>query len=79
MPSKMFYATIGAEILRICKATSKFSYFLFSAKKLLIRMKKQGAVAVRIKRVLFKMMRRHWSYFEKFLKPAGVIITELLS
>ncbi len=28
MPSKMFYSTISAEILRICRATFKYSNFL---------------------------------------------------
>ena len=27
IPSKMFYATIGAEVLRIGKATSKYDFF----------------------------------------------------
>ena len=43
MPSKMFYSTISAEVLRICRATSNFSDFLDSVKKLLKRMIKQGA------------------------------------
>ena len=43
MPSKMFYYTISAEVLRICRATSNFSDFVDSVKKLLKRMIKQGA------------------------------------
>ena len=35
IPSKMFYSTISAEVLRICRATSKFSDFLDSVKKLI--------------------------------------------
>ena len=30
MPSKMFYSTINAEVLRICRATSNFSDFVES-------------------------------------------------
>ena len=28
IPCKMFYSTIGAEILRICRATSHYNFFL---------------------------------------------------
>ena len=35
MPSKMSYSTISAEVLRICRATSNFSDFVDSVKKLL--------------------------------------------
>ena len=50
MPSKMFYSTISAEVLRICRATSKFSDFKDSVEKLLVRMIKQGAKDVGIKK-----------------------------
>ena len=43
IPSKIFYFTICAEVLRICRATSKFSDFVDSVTKLLTRMMKQGA------------------------------------
>ena len=35
IPSKMFYSTISAEVLRICRATSRYSCFLVSVNKLL--------------------------------------------
>ena len=38
MPYKMFYSTISAEVLRICRATSNYSFFIDSAKKLISRM-----------------------------------------
>ena len=43
MPSTMFYSTITAEVLRICRTTLKFSDFKNSVEKLLVRMTKQGA------------------------------------
>ena len=43
MPFKMFYSTISAEIIRICRVTSNFSDFVDSVKKLLKRIIKQGA------------------------------------
>ena len=78
IPSKIFYSTISAEVLRICRATTKFSSFLTSTKKLLLRMKKQGALQVGIRRVLLKMMGRHWPHFKKFLKTAKEIVSEIL-
>ena len=88
MPSKMFYSTISAEVLRICRATSKFSDFVDSVKKLLTRMIKQGAKTPtvvgksggnqEVRKILLKMMGRHWCDFEKFLKSAEVIVLELL-
>ena len=79
MPSKMFYSTISAEILRICRATFKYSNFLLSCEKLLIRMIKQGAKPLGIKNVVCKMIRRHSSDFEKFLKSAESITLDLFN
>ena len=63
MPYKMFYLTISAEVLRICRATSNYSFFLDSVKKLISR---KSADTVGIKKVVTKMMCRHWQPFEKF-------------
>ena len=41
MPSKMFYTTISAEFLQICRATFKYSNFLLSCEKHIFRMIKQ--------------------------------------
>ena len=84
----MLYSTIIAEVLRICRAASNFSDFVDSVKKLLKRMIKQGAKpptnvgreggGQEIKKILLKMMGRHWCDFEKFLKSAEVIVSKLL-
>ena len=37
IPQKMFYATIGAEVLRICRTTSNYNSFKNSAQKLKIQ------------------------------------------
>jgi hypothetical protein len=76
IPSKMFYATIGAEVLRIAKATSKYEYFLESVRVLLIRMKKQGANVFGIQKVLRKMLGRHTEIFAKFSKTIENIILD---
>ena len=66
MPYKMFYSTISAEVLRICRATSSYLFFLESVRKLIIRMRKQHAETFGIKKIVTKMMCRHWQPFEKF-------------
>ena len=76
IPSKMFYATIGAEVIRIGKATSKYYFFLQSVHTLLARMKRQGADEFGIKKVLRKMIGRHQEHFVKFLKPFGYIVLD---
>ena len=51
---------LGVHIyIRICRATSNYSFFLDSAKKLISRMSKHGADDVGIKKVITKMMCRH--------------------
>ena len=66
IPQMMFYATIGAEVLRICRATSNYDSFKDSASKLITRMCSQGADTEGIQRVLTKMINRHWESFVKF-------------
>ena len=43
LPSKMFFSTICAELLRICRATSLLPSYIETAKTLITRMKRQGA------------------------------------
>ena len=76
IPGKMFYATIGAEVLRIGKATSNYDNFLHSVHTLLLRMKNQGADESAIKKALRKMFGRHQQHFFKFGKPSDDIVFE---
>ena len=78
IPSKMFYSTVSAEILRICRACSLYSDFLSSSKKLLVRMKKQGAKKAGTGKTLMKMLTRHSSNFTKFSKAAETIVSDIL-
>ena len=66
IPYKIFYSTISAEVLRICRATSSYLFFLESVRKLIIRMRKLHAETLGIKKIVTKMMCRHWQSFEKF-------------
>ena len=79
MPYKMFYSTISAEVLRICRATSSYLFFLESVRKLIIRMRKQHAETLGIKKIVTKMMCRHWQPFEKFGLPVEKIALDISS
>ena len=76
IPSKMFYSTISAEILRIAKATSKYDFFLHNVRNLLLRMKNQGADDFGIKKSFRKMMNRHLPFFVKFSKSTEDVILD---
>ena len=65
IPSKMFFATISAEIRRICLATSSVVQFIKTSNVLLHRMLRQGGDPLGVKKVLVKMTNRHELQFEK--------------
>ena len=79
MPYKMYYSTISAEILRICRATSHYPSFLKSVRKLILRMRKQGAQTQGINKFVSKMMHRHWDPFRKFDLSAETIASNVSS
>ena len=59
IPCKMFYSSIAAECLRICRATSASADAISSIHTLLARMTKQGAQVSRMKSSIVKMFNRH--------------------
>ena len=79
MPYKMFYSTISAEVLRICRATSEYESFLISVAKLITRMQKQGAKTLSISKIMMKMMSRHWHNFSKFGLTSEKIASDISS
>ena len=79
MPYKMYYSTISAEILRICRATSYYPSFLKSVRKLILRMRKQGAQTQGIDKFVSKMIHRHWDPFRKFDLSAETIASNVSS
>ena len=79
IPQMMFYATIGAEVLRICRATSNYDFLLDSSRKLMTRMCSQGADTEGIQRVLSKMIHRHWEPFVKFNLSSEKIASDISS
>ena len=79
MPSKMFYSAISAEVLRICRATSNYDFFIESVRKIVHRMRKQGAETIGLNRIVKKMMGRHWEPFIKFDLPVEHIASDISS
>ena len=79
IPSKMFFSTISAEVLRICRATSTYIDFLHTSNALLTRIKRQGANIDGIQKVLWKMLSRHESDFEKFNLDVRIIRRDLIT
>lgn len=66
MPSRMFYSTIAAEVLRICRASSKYKFFSDACQPFIIRMLNQGAKKEIILQSVIKIVKNHKDDFEKF-------------
>ena len=75
----MFFATISAEILRICRATSSVVQFIQTSIVFLHRMLRQGADPLGVKKVLVKMITRHALHFEKYNTNNRYLIQQLLT
>ena len=78
LPSKMFYSTISAELLRICRATSSLTTYIETSKTLIIRMKRQGANVFGINNSIRKMIYRHQDEFNKYSIDVEDIVYRLL-
>ena len=59
IPCKMFYSSIAAECLRVCRATSTSDHATTSIKAVIVRMTKQGADMAKMKSCITKMCNRH--------------------
>ena len=59
IPFRMFYSSISAECLRICRATSSPNHAISSIHAIITRMKKQGALLPNMKNSISKMLNRH--------------------
>ena len=64
LPSNIFYSAIGAEILRIARASNNGDAFYSSVKPLIFRMMKQGANNHRLSNIIQKFYNRHQVYFK---------------
>ena len=59
IPHRMFYSSIAAETLRICRASSTSTSASSSIQALVTRMEKQGADVMKMKNSIRKMVSRH--------------------
>ena len=75
----MLFATISAEILRICRATSTVVQFIKTSKVFLHQMLRQGADPLNVKKVLVKMINLHVLQFEKCNTNNRDLIQQLLT
>lgn len=79
IPSSIFYASVGAEILRIARATSNIDTFLLSTRTLISRMIKQGANRGRTTNTLLKTFGRHNKDFCHIFQNAREFSDQLLA
>ena len=74
MPSKIFYASVCSEILRLARTNTNSNSFVNAVTVLLNRMKNQGCKANKLIKVLNKMFGRHFIDFKKFANTAKEFI-----
>ena len=66
IPGKMFYGSIGAEFLRIARATREIEDLESTCKQLLTRMSSQGGCIFKTRSTLTKMIQKHQDTFGKY-------------
>ena len=76
IPSKTFYATIGAEILRIGRASSSLDSFCCAGKQIIQRMLRQGADLNKLKKTLKRTYGRN-EILKKFGANAAKFVLSL--
>ena len=59
IPFRMFYSSIAAECLRVCRATSSPNHAISSIHAIISRMDKQGALLPNMKNSITKVLNRH--------------------
>ena len=74
----MFYASVGAEVLRICRATSNLHDTTLSVKSLISRMYRQGATEYILKKSLIKCLTKHRIAIAKFNMSTEALVNEFM-
>ena len=72
--SKIFYALIGSEILRITSTTTDLINMVRRVNLLLIQMKKQGSECTRVISLLKKIFGKHFKVLNKLADTADNFI-----
>ena len=71
-----FLRAIGAEILRIARASTRVEEFLVTSKAILNRMIKQGALVPKTRKVITKTVNRHaYSFNHLFSNTRDLIVS----
>jgi len=78
IPNKMFYTTIAAECLRICRSTSDLEPAINSIKTLFLRMKLQGAETDKFNNSINRIFNKH-NIYDKYNTNKRTILTMLHS
>ena len=78
MPNKMFYSSACAEVIRICRATTNLEDTIVSARSLIKRMLKQGAILSALKSSLIKSLNKHHISLDKFNISTQTMINRLI-
>ena len=79
MPSKMFYASICFEILRIASTNSELFNLVVRDNLWLIQMKKHCSECAHVTQLLKKIFEKHCEIFHKFADIADEFINLLSS
>ena len=74
IPSNIFYSSIGAETLRIARASNYPDAFFSSVKPLCDRMCKQGAKTEKLKNILTKFFKNHVNDFQYVAKNSNELL-----
>ena len=79
MPTKMFYSSLGAEVLRIARANNNRASCVKSCKDIVNRMLNQGGSILKISNTLKKIFGRHFVTFQDFAPTSKDFVDMLLT
>ena len=79
LPAKMFYSSISAEILRICRASSKSQSFFASCSPFIERMLDQGANVTKMSNSISNTIGKHFTDFNKYNMEKRLLIQNLFN
>ena len=79
IPSSIFYSSVGAEVLRIARASSNVTSFLKSTKVIISRMLSQGANVKKLKSVIGRFFGRHLKDFHHISPESGLFVNMVLN
>ena len=78
IPSRIFYAALGGELLRIARCTTDETTFLNNSIKLIDRMYLQGAEISRTRNTIYKTYNKHQSSFLPFFNTPVAFVNDIL-